>query len=621
MKVNQRLIAIIITTILLTSCATKPGEKPATTSDADALYQQGDFSNASQGFLEQAESTAGTEKVLLRLRAVISLVQDEKLPQAIQLFETVVINENDPRQAELTRLTRAHIANAERDAETVLHNLSQPFQHFSESVYLSEFHQLRAQAYSMQGDRVLTAREYILQGNYIFQQESIIENQRNTWTALSMLSERALKQYQPAPAPDVLSGWMELVRISKLYQLNPVMLNAAITNWQRSYSDHPVHASLLDGLKNRKQEDVKLPKNIALLLPLTGKFANAAKAIRDGFLASYYSDKKTGADKSDINIRVYDTNGNPEAITAVYQDAIANGAEFIIGPLNKNSIEKLIQENTLSVPTLALNYTSGESEIASNLYQFGLSPEEEARQVAERTWLDGHVNAAILTPVGPWGDRVYHAFRERWEQIGGKIIEQQSYNASKNDYSLPIRQLLNIDESRVRYRVMSRLLKTKLKYTTRRRQDIDFIFIAGYPRQARQIRPQLKFFHASNVPVYATSHIFTGNLNPERDRDMDGIRFGDMPWVLTDTTSHRGLRNEIESLISTEGNKHQRLYALGVDAFNIIAALNTLKAYPYERYQGETGSLSLDAKQRVQRQLSWVYFRSGRPIILEKTSQ
>ena len=60
---------------------------------------------------------------------------------------------------------------------------------------------------------------------------------------------------------------------------------------------------------------------------------------------------------------------------------------------------------------------------------------------------------------------------------------------------------------------------------------------------------------------------------------------------------------------------------MGVDAFNIIAALNTLKVYPYERYQGETGSLSLDEKQRIKRQLSWVYFRSGRPILLDQANQ
>lgn len=618
MKLFFKYIALFIITLILANCASKQGYSPDAVNDAEQLYLTNQYTEAAVAFNQQANSTAGTEKILLLLRSVIAYVKAEELTLAIQLFNSIELNENNKKQSDLARLTRAHIALAERNAEEVLTQLNEPLSIDSPSLFLAELHELRAAAFSMQGDRITTAEEYILQGNYLNNNESIIQSQQLIWESLSLLSERSLQQMQPAQAPDVLSGWMELVRLSKKYQLNPTLLRASINNWQRRYTDHPVHKSLIEGLRNRKQEDVSLPKKIALLLPLSGRFASAAKAIRDGLFASYYAKK----DKENITIRVYDTKGKPEIIEDVYEKAVADGAQFIIGPLNKQSIDKLAEQQELSIPTLALNYINIEnSTLPQELFQFGLSPEEEARQVAERTWLDGHVNAAVLTPAGPWGDRVYKAFRERWEQIGGRVVEQQSYNSSKNDFSSPIRKLLNIDDSKQRYRKMSGLLKEKIKYSTYRRQDIDFIFIAGYPRQARQIRPQLKFFHASQVPVYATSHIFTGNLNPERDRDMDGIRFGDMPWVLSESTSHRGLRNEIESLISKAGNKHQRLYAMGVDAFNIIAALNTLKAYPYERYQGETGSLSLDEKQRVKRQLSWVYFRSGRPILLERASQ
>jgi len=62
----------------------------------------------------------------------------------------------------------------------------------------------------------------------------------------------------------------------------------------------------------------------------------------------------------------------------------------------------------------------------------------------------------------------------------------------------------------------------------------------------------------------------------------------------------------------------QRIYALSIDAFNIIGALNTLRTYPYERYDGETGSLSLDNRLRVRRQLTWVKFRSGRPVTIDQ---
>ena len=617
MKHYFRFIMLISITLILASCASKPAREAGQADNyAEELYQINKYVEAAAAFNKLARDATGTDQTLFLLRAVIATVKADQLTQALQLFNSIQINEADLKQTSLARLTRAHIALAERNAEEVLIQLKEPLTKGSSANLLAEYHELRATAFSMQGDRITTAEEYILREHYLTNDETILQNQQLIWKSLTLLSQRSLQQMQSTQATDVLSGWMELVRLSKKYQLNPTLLRASIINWQRRYTKHPVHISLIQGLLNRKQEDVTLPKNIALLLPLTGRFANPAKAIRDGLLAAYYAEKN----KEDITIRIYDTKGTPENIDDIYEKAISNGAQFVIGPLNKASINKLAEQDDLSVPTLALNYIDPTTTVPGELYQFGLFPEEEALQVAERTWLDGHVNAAILTPIGPWGDRVHKAFKERWEQIGGRVVEQQSYHSSKNDFSLPIRKLLNIDESKIRYRNLSRLLQTKLKYTTYRRQDIDFIFIAGFPRQARQIRPQLKFFHAAQVPVYATSHIYTGNLNTERDRDMDGIRFGDMPWVLSETTSHRGLRNEIEALISKAGNKYQRLYAMGVDAFNIIAALNTLKTYPYERFQGETGSLSLDENQRIKRQLTWAYFRSGRPILLDQAN-
>jgi outer membrane PBP1 activator LpoA protein len=468
----------------------------------------------------------------------------------------------------------------------------------------------------MQGNRLESARERVIAEPFINDPEQIKQNQHAIWESLAMFSERALQQLRTNPPPDTFSGWMELVQIAKTHQLQPAILKTRLQEWRASYPEHPLLDEILADLQNRKQEDVVVPKNIALMLPFSSKFSRAAEAVRDGFLAAYYSN----AGHVDQSVRILDTGATPENINAVYQQALSEGAEFIVGPLDKHAIEALVKENDLGVPTLALNNELDEN-IPENLFQFGLSPEEEARQVAERTWLDGHVNAAVLVPQGPWGERVYQSFAERWQQIGGKIVEVQKYVAKENDFSRPIRQLMNIDESQSRYRKLEYLLNRKIKFTPRRRQDVDFIFIAAYPRQARQIRPQLKFFHAANIPVYATSHVYTGNLNQERDRDMDGLAFGDMPWVLSESTTHRSLRSELEPYISKAGNRLQRLYALGIDAYNIIAALNTLKRYPYERFDGETGSLSLDGKQRVQRQLTWVKFRSGRPVLKDEGLQ
>ena len=611
---------LLVLITLLSGCAgvPQPGDDvgPVSLDNAELLMQQGRYSEAAQQYKDLASQAPVNQQNTLLLKAVMAMARAEQPLQARQLMNSINLSTLDEPQYFLYKLTQANLALAERNPEAVLSALILTPPVSTPSNLKAEFHKLRAEAYTMVGNRLESARERVWREPYIIDPEQIKTNQHAIWESLAMFSERALQQLRTDPAPDTLSGWMELVQLAKTYQLQPATLKEKLSDWRDNYPQHPILEEIIANLQNRKQEDVVIPNNIALMLPFSSKFAKAAEAVRDGFLAAYY----THPEHADQNVRILDTGSTPENINAIYQQAISEGVEFVVGPLNKQAIDSLAQENNLKVPTLALNYQLND-DIPDNLFQFGLSPEEEARQVAERTWLDGHVNAVVLVPQGPWGDRVYQSFAERWQQIGGKIVEVQQYVARENNFSQPIRKLMNIDESQARYRKLEYLLNRKIKFTPRRRQDVDFIFIAAYPRQARQIRPQLKFYYAADIPVYATSHVYTGNLNQERDRDMDGLAFGDMPWVLSESTTHRSLRSELEPHISKAGNRLQRLYALGVDAYNIIAALNTLKRYPYERFDGETGSLSLDGKQRVQRQLTWVKFRSGRPILKDEGLQ
>lgn len=610
-----RLLILILGVILINGCATEVTQTGQEADNAEQLFAAGQYEQATRAFLELAKASAKREKNQYLLRASAAAARNDNVHQARQILKTVEIEPNNPQHAFLLHLTEAHIAIMERRAEDVLNILQQTPTANLPYPYQADYYDLRADAQTMLGNRLETARELVKREVYLTDETLVAANQQDIWKSLGMLSERALQQLRIDPPPDILSGWMELVQITKAYQLHPASLKDAVARWRQNYPGHPARAELLADLQSRKQEDFKQPESIAILLPLSGKYAKAAEAVRDGFLAAYYQRHS----KPGPGVRIYDV-GNEENIMESYQQAINEGAEFIIGPLSKPHIEQLAAGDDLPVPTLALNYIQTE-EIPNNLYQFGLSPEEEARQVAERTWLDGHVNAAVLAPAGPWGERVYTAFETRWKEIGGDVVSVQTYNAAKNDYSRAIRSLLNIDASRRRSRAISSLLNQNVKFTARRRQDIDFIFLAAYPRQARQIRPQLKFYHATTVPVYATSHVFTGNLNPERDRDMNGLMFGDMPWVLTDGTTHRSLRTEVSPYISKAGNRLQRLYALGIDSFNIITALSPLRQYPYQRYDGETGSLSLDAKLHIHRQLTWVRFRSGRPRIANEEIQ
>ena len=75
----------------------------------------------------------------------------------------------------------------------------------------------------------------------------------------------------------------------------------------------------------------------------------------------------------------------------------------------------------------------------------------------------------------------------------------------------------------------------ELEFEPRRRQDIDIVFMAAFPAGARQLMPQLAFHHGADLPVHATSHVWSGVPDPANDRDLDGVVFGDMPWLAAPT--------------------------------------------------------------------------------------
>ena len=58
----------------------------------------------------------------------------------------------------------------------------------------------------------------------------------------------------------------------------------------------------------------------------------------------------------------------------------------------------------------------------------------------------------------------------------------------KTMYNTVFKKLLDIDQSELRRIALRTTLGYDIKYSPRRRQDIDFVFVAAMPRQARLIR-------------------------------------------------------------------------------------------------------------------------------------
>ncbi len=482
---------------------------------------------------------------------------------------------------------------------------------------LGQLHLARALEYELQQDFINAASERI---SYLAYQQGYADAASNTaliWDNLNRVDKQALQRLYRAD-PDALSGWLELAFINRTMLADPEALEHALASWEKKYPTHPANSGIIREVRNTGQLYNKQPERIALLLPLRGALREAAEAVRDGFISAWYN---TGPDRPPV--RIYEANSLN--IEQAYSQAVADGADFIVGPLEKQALAKLSARAMTSVPVLALNHIRLAPDIAARagngilpaLMQFSLAPEDEARQVAERATADGYDRALVIIPGDEWGQRLFAAFRDTWSASGGIVLETIDYEPRTNDYGPPVKQLLNIDGSEARNRRLRQTLGRSLDNRTRRRQDADMIFMAASPIAGRQIIPQLRFHDAGRIPVYATSHIFSGSENPQADADMNGVAFPDLPWVLAPDDSTLSIKSLINDNFQAGASVYQRLYAFGADAYNLIPHLTRLAYQEEAEFHGATGILSMSGDGRISRKLPWGKIINGKPELLD----
>ena len=426
-------------------------------------------------------------------------------------------------------------------------------------------------------------------------------NQDRIWLSLMDIPKDALSNLRKSAPDRELKGWYTLAELSKSNQTNLREQLQQVEQWMLDWPEHPASMRPPADLQILQQLLDQQAQTIAVLLPTTGKLSSAVSAILDGFMAAHYELKNKGEQVP--TLRFYDTNSAD--VQLLYEQAQFDGAELVIGPLEKENIVKLMELGHLPIPVLALNTIDSNVYPPANLYQFGLGVEDEAEQAAVKAWRDGHRRALIITPNTFWGDRATDAFKFTWIGLGGELTYDYRFE-DNNDYSKVISKALQLDESHVRSREMYSIVG-HIEFEPRRRQDIDMIFLAAQAKQARQVKPTLAFHYAGDIPVYGTSHIYSGKPNTKLDQDMDGTRFSTLPWFFDQQSNEK---KAIKRFANNSANL-QPLYALGVDSFHLYPRLKQLETIKQAHFYGKTGQLRLDEQRVIRRKQVWARFSRG----------
>lgn len=599
----------ILLTILLVACGTAPVNNTGRIDNTEIPDIDEDGIRSDEeilifSLLQQANASASPEAEFFSLEAARVYIGINQERQAFELLSTLNTRQLElDLAAEILLLRAQYLVNNERHQEALNILTIERFDALPQlSINLQkQLRFMRAQSYEALNNRLAGINERILLDTILNTVEKN-QNHESIWQNLLSLPVEELRNLAEGEIIYAYQGWYELGIVGKAYQYNLDRQLVELNKWQSRWIRHPASEQLPLTLQLVESMAAERPNQIALLLPLN---TNAGAIIRDAFMSAYLNVQSFGGQVPDL--RFYDTSATDNIID-LHNLARIDGAGMIIGPLLRQNVSQLQQERNLGVPTLALNNIDGAQSASDLLYLFALSPESEARQLAFKAWNDGHRFAAILSPLNTTSDayqRKHDSFVQQWIALGGQIVTQELY---ENNYTQSIENLLNLSDSENRKEQISNIINASVEFSQRRRQDVDFIFLIAEPLAARQINPSLGYLYAGDIPVYATQDIYSGLNRTLEDVDLNGIIFGDSPWLLSQDDE---LKLSAQLLFPQTSAQNLRLQAFGIDAFRLYPRIRQLESGATNAFIGATGVLSLDADNRITRQLDWATMQDG----------
>jgi uncharacterized protein len=540
-----------------------------------------------------------------------TLIQSGDSPSAQKELDLIKQADLSAEQRGKLSLLEAQMALNMGDAEQALNKLQITRPKLLATPDQISFYQSLAFAHSLMGNVLPGVSARIKLGSLL---QSPKQQQENIVTILDLLSGLPLETLDyrdvggramsgtiaenvPPAIADELSGWMALAKILKQRNQAGFDVGEEIRQWRQFHPNHPANAEFLQAYLSAPQPDqepaaddpasskpVEAGSTIAVLLPSAGSYAQAGKAIKEGLQVAH---RLAASAAPQPALKFYDTEETD--ITSLYNKAVAEGAKQVIGPLLKEQIETLALNAELTVPVLALNHVEHLSKI--NLYQFGLSPIDDAEQLALKARRDGRQTAVLLVPDNAQGQRVGQYLTSAWQSGGGIVTGMQSYDPKQHNVASQLNALLATDP--------------------RVKDQPKTVLLSASPEIGRELAPQLKYHQSGDLAVYAMPNIYSGRQNPLKDTELGAITFCDIPWLFADAYSGPLSQSALQSTWQALPENSTRLVALGVDAYNLLGQLNQLAATPYA---GATGRLSLNGENRVTRKLVCAQFKGGVPV-------
>ena len=568
-RILPQLLIPFLIGCFLAGCAGMGGvtEIPPEVRAADQALASGHPREAAQSYAAQAADARGAMHDLLEVRAADAWQIAGDSVQARRAFDLVNAKHLGNEDMLRFRLLRAEFAIADGHAAQAASDLNVVDAAIPQSLR-ARWYRAHATALEANGDKFDAAAQLALLEQLQGKRDASATRVR-IHKLLSALDDDTLARGSAALPPG-----------------HPLYIDAGRMLTARGLPlPHPYVRSALQQADNTRPpadaDGYRPPLKLALLLPTSGPVAIAGSSVRDGFMAAYYAETRRRPE-----LHFYDSSNSEGGAIEAYKKAVADGNDFVVGPLGRDQVAALFRQSELSVPLIALNRAAEPAPPGS--VSFSLAPEDEGVAIAERMLRKGLRRTIAFTARDDNASRALDAFREAYTQRGGVIVAEAVVSDNGPDYGSALKDAL-----------------------ARSGGQYDAIFLAVKAPAARLLAAQLSSNNYRQVPRIATSLILSGGGNARLDQELDGIEYPELAWLLHSVDGLPDAASLGTKLPSARGGG-ARLFAFGADAFRLSAYLDSLTANPAASVHGATGELRLDGLGNVQHATEWAVFSGGR---------
>lgn len=593
------LFAIVL---LLSGCAA--GNRSESSAENAPISAFGPLTKNSQWYLSQIDSaTSPEDRFALQVLAARRLILDGDRTQANAIQQQLAREATTPRQKVAVRLLNALQLGKQGQSSKALNRIAGIDLRPLDNNTVQFYYRLQSELLLRTGQKTAAANSLISLDPYL-NGEQASKNQQQIWSLLKESDSNTLKNYVNAAERmkrEKAAGWFELAAISKEAKGQQPLF----ADWQKRHPNHPATALFTPAAEpaqpaiaqnNQGITTTSDIQKVAVLLPLSGKLALPANALKTGL------DQSNLASGNKLTFTYYDENSMPmpELLNKIQQ----NGAQLVIGPLQKNKVELLFASH-ISIPVLALNQLDSQPA-ADNLYYFSLSPEDEAAQIAQKIHADGMKHPLLLLPSNSLGERTATGFNNYWKSldIGDATVAKFR---SRDELQTVLRQKLGGSAASAHAGEVQSLATDPANDPNR----IDAIFMLASPFEASSIKSSIDIMLGAS-PVrpayYLGSKSNSSGLRADVALALNGMQLGDMPWMLNKMPDELAKANTV--LPQASGDQ-LRLYAMGYDAGTLIPQLSELRQNPEKTINGLTGILHITTDGVIMHDLLWTRYASG----------